>query len=284
MLKKLIAAFLALSMVVLPLTAFAEMGSIMPNSTADNLPLLNTVSETQTVNGEVYGQPSDNQTVSADVYGQPSDLEVQIQQLKQKLQDALDNNRFIEAAKIMTKIRELEGKANIESKIDKLKEEVMNYIQNDQLDKALEVLKEIIRNEHSKSDYKFIGKLYHQMKKDKVPHIFANGNEVQSDVSPIIKNDRTLIPLRAVANAIGIDNKAISWNQHNQTVNIKTGNINIYLPINSPQVTVNGKAQRIDVPATMYNNRVMVPLRAISQLFNKPVNWYPEGQIATVGD
>lgn len=137
---------------------------------------------------------------------------------------------------------------------------------------------------HSQDNYKLLGKIYHQAKKDKVPHVFANGKEVQSDVSPIIKNNNTYIPLRAVANAIGIDNKAINWNEHNKTVNIKTGNINIYMPINTTNIKVNGSAKKINAPAIEYNNRVMVPLRAISQLFNKNVNWYQEGQIATVGD
>ncbi|WP_143152809.1 stalk domain-containing protein [Thermoanaerobacter uzonensis] len=50
------------------------------------------------------------------------------------------------------------------------------------------------------------------------------------------------------------------------------------------QKITNGQKETINAPAFETNGRVMVPLRVISQLFGKNVDWYQEGQIATIGD
>ncbi|MGI1691610.1 stalk domain-containing protein [Thermoanaerobacter uzonensis] len=215
----------------------------------------------------------------------------QIQKLKEQLQDALDKNQFEKALEISNKIKELEQKLktlnqnnNMELQIAELKAKAINYLQNGQLDEAINTITKILKLQHSKDDYKILGKLYREAKKDKNPHVFVNGNELQSDVNPVIQNGKTYIPLRAVANAIGVDNKAINWDEHSQAVSIKTGNINIYMPINTTQIIVNGQTKTIDAPAVETNGRVMVPLRAISQLFGENVDWYQEGEIVTVGD
>lgn len=289
MFRKIIAAMLILLLVVIPFMAFADDTT---SSTSDN-----TTTSTQAVTS------SNNTTVSDSVYDQSSGdsttiqnpqidaINSQIQELEQELETAINNNQFAKALEISNKIKALEQKLKtlsqndqLEAEIADLKTEAINDFQNSQIDDAINIIKQIISLKHSQDNYALLGKIYHMAKKDNTPHVFANGKEVLSDVNPMIYNNRTYIPLRAVANAIGVDNNAISWDNNNRTVNIKTGNINIYMPVNTTNIKVNGNVKAIDAPAIIYKNRVMVPLRAISQLFNKSVNWYQEGQIATVGD
>ncbi|MGI1690772.1 stalk domain-containing protein [Thermoanaerobacter uzonensis] len=299
------------SMTIFPVAALAsDTTSILQNNYMTSYTQLsdnNTVNST--VYNQVYSQPSsdttttspmDNTTITQPSSSQSSDqgttekineVNNQIQKLEQELETALDKNQFEKAFQISNKIKELEQKLkilnqsnNIESEIAELKIEAITYLQSGQIDEAINTITKILKLKHSKDNYKLLGKLYHQAKKDKNPHVFVNGNEIKSDVNPIIKNGRTYIPLRAVANAIGVDNKAINWDQHNQAVSIKTGNINIYMPINTTQIIVNGQKETINVPAFETNGRVMVPLRVISQLFGKSVDWYQEGEIVTIGD
>lgn len=311
MFKKILSLILVSSMTIFPVAALADDTiSILPNNYITSYTQL---SENNTVNSTVYNQvysqpssdttttsPMDNTTITQPSSSQSSDqgtnekineVNTQIQKLEQELETALDKNQFEKALQISNKIKELEQKLkilnqsnNIESQIAELKIEAINYLQSGQIDEAINTITKIIKLKHSKDNYKLLGKLYHQAKKDKNPHVFVNGNELKSDVNPIIKNGRTYIPLRAVANAIGVDSKAINWDQHNQAVSIKTGSINIYMPINTTQIIVNGQKETINAPAFETNGRVMVPLRAISQLFGKSVDWYQEGQIATIGD
>ncbi|AEM79267.1 copper amine oxidase N-terminal domain-containing protein [Thermoanaerobacter wiegelii] len=311
MFKKILSMILVSSMTIFPVAALAnDTTSILQNNYMTSYTQLsdnNTVNST--VYNQVYSQPSndttttspmDNTTITEPSSSQSSDqgttekineVNNQIQKLEQELETALDKNQFEKALQISNKIKELEQKLkilnqsnNIESQIAELKIEAINYLQSGQIDEAINTITKILKLKHSKDNYKLLGKLYHQAKKDKNPHVFVNGNEIKSDVNPIIKNGRTYIPLRAVANAIGVDSKAINWDQHNQAVSIKTGNINIYMPINTTQIIVNGQKETINAPAFETNGRVMVPLRAISQLFGKNVDWYQEGQIATIGD
>lgn len=311
MFKKILSLILVSSITIFPVAALADDTiSNLPNNYITSYTQL---SENNTVNSTVYNQvysqsssdttttsPMDNTTITQPSSPQSSDqgtnekineVNTQIQKLEQELETALDKNQFKKALQISNKIKELEQKLkilnqgdNIESQITELKTEAINYLQNGQIDEAINTITKIIKLKHSKDNYKLLGKLYHQAKKDKNPHVFVNGNELKSDVNPMIKNERTYIPLRAVANAIGVDSKAINWDQHNQAVSIKTGSKNIYMPINTTQIIVNGQKETINAPVFETNGRVMVPLRAISQLFGKNVDWYQEGQIATIGD
>lgn len=39
--------------------------------------------------------------------------------------------------------------------------------------------------------------------------LWVNGNYIESDVSPIIENDRTLVPIRIISEVLG---KQVEWN------------------------------------------------------------------------
>jgi len=51
------------------------------------------------------------------------------------------------------------------------------------------------------------------------PVITVNGKEITLDVPPQIVSDRTLVPLRAVAESFNLD---VRWDEENQIVNINS--------------------------------------------------------------
>lgn len=99
-------------------------------------------------------------------------------------------------------------------------------------------------------------------KKIKVHH-----KHVNFDVNPIIKEGRTLIPVRAITEAMGAD---VKWDADTSIVTITSADektvIMFYLgKEDSGKVTVNGKEVTLDVKPGMVNHRTFVPMRFIAE-------------------
>lgn len=108
------------------------------------------------------------------------------------------------------------------------------------------------------------------------PKVFLNGNEIKPDVPPVVKEGRTLVPVRALTEALGA---AVQWNEKEQTVLVSKGDTKIQLRVNNMIALVNGNEFNIDIPAEINSSRIFVPLRFIMQVMNAGIEWYPEGQI-----
>lgn len=104
--------------------------------------------------------------------------------------------------------------------------------------------------------------------------IYLNGQYIHfPDQKPFIdsSSNRTLVPVRFFAEAI--DNTSVKWNDETRTVTINSNNREIRLNIGSATVYINGIAQQIEAIPQIINNRTMVPLRFISELFDTEVRW-----------
>ena len=104
-----------------------------------------------------------------------------------------------------------------------------------------------------------------------------NGSEISFDVPPQLINNRTMVPLRAIFEALGA---TVDWNNETQTVTSTKDNATISLTIDSPTMYVNGVAVTIDSPACLISGRTLVPVRAISEAFGIIVEW--DGDTKTV--
>ncbi len=98
----------------------------------------------------------------------------------------------------------------------------------------------------------------------------VNGTPVIFDAPPVIVDDRTLVPLRAIFEALGAD---VTWEETTRTVLAAGRGKEISLRIDSSEMTVNGEQKRLDVPAQLIADRTMVPVRAISEAFDCEVFW-----------
>ena len=97
-----------------------------------------------------------------------------------------------------------------------------------------------------------------------------DGNTLSFDVPPQIINDRTMVPLRAIFEALGA---SVDWNQQTKTVTSVKGDTTIKLTIDSNTMYVNGNAVTLDTPACVVNDRTLVPVRAISEAYQTKVIW-----------
>ena len=102
---------------------------------------------------------------------------------------------------------------------------------------------------------------------------------VKFDVPPTIVSGRTLVPLRAIFEALGA---TVDWDDATQTVTSEKGETKISLTINSNIMTVNGEEKTLDVPATLIDSRTLVPVRAISESFGLQVGWDGDNNIVSI--
>lgn len=109
--------------------------------------------------------------------------------------------------------------------------------------------------------------------------VSLNGGLLEFDVLPTTINDRTMVPLRAIFEALSA---SVDWNEQTQTVTSKKGNTTVKLTVDSDKMTVNNKTIILDSPATVVDNRTLVPVRAISEAFDINVNWDGENSIVVL--
>ncbi|WMT41989.1 copper amine oxidase N-terminal domain-containing protein [Paenibacillus sp. D2_2] len=93
-----------------------------------------------------------------------------------------------------------------------------------------------------------------------------------TDTKVIIRNKRSLVPIRAAAEAFGAD---VRWNGATQTIRIKDVNKEIIMKIGLTEATVNGKTVSLDVAPMMDHGHTYVPLSFISASLNKAVGYLP---------
>lgn len=100
--------------------------------------------------------------------------------------------------------------------------------------------------------------------------IKLNGNYIYSDVAPTIVDDRTLLPMRAIFEALGAD---ISWDAETATATAKTDDVTIKITENQTTAYVNDIPNELDVPAMIINGRFVVPVRFVSESLGAAVSW-----------
>ena len=93
------------------------------------------------------------------------------------------------------------------------------------------------------------------------------------DQKPILHKDRTMVPLRAIFEALGAD---VAWDNDTNTVMARKGDVYIIVQIDNTKLIRNNDSIELDVPAMLLNDRTLVPVRAISEAFGCKVDWVDE--------
>ncbi len=96
------------------------------------------------------------------------------------------------------------------------------------------------------------------------PKAYINGVENTLDAAPINRNNRTMLPVRFLANAFGVDNDGIKWDAATRTATLTNSEVTIVVTIDAPTMTVNGQSVALDSPAIIENDRTYLPVRAIA--------------------
>jgi len=86
-----------------------------------------------------------------------------------------------------------------------------------------------------------------------------------------IKDDRTLVPLRSIFEALGA---TVEYDEATEAITATRGTTTINLKIGDKKMYVGDNVVELDVPAFVTEaDRTMVPVRAISEAFGAKVDW-----------
>lgn len=109
--------------------------------------------------------------------------------------------------------------------------------------------------------------------------IIIDGKELKTDVAPIIKNDRTLVPFRALLQALDSE---VGWDDSTKTVTSSKDGMTIELQIGSVTALVNGEEKTLDTAPEIVEDRTLIPLRFVSENLKYKVDWDGEARVITI--
>ena len=115
--------------------------------------------------------------------------------------------------------------------------------------------------------------------------VIVSGSVVESAQPAVILNDRTMVPFRVIAEALGCD---VDWVADTKTVVMTKDGLTASMTIGANKLVISdGEIDAevdIDTPATIINSRTMVPVRFLSEYFGFDVEWDAATRTVTVND
>ena len=110
--------------------------------------------------------------------------------------------------------------------------------------------------------------------KEMIKSVDGVDKKVFMDIAPFIEGDRTMLPIRFVAEALGFN---VQWDNENRTVILIDKENVVKIPVDTNQIIVNGKVYESDVKPVIRNDRTMLPIaniaRALGLKDGKDIFW-----------
>ncbi len=100
--------------------------------------------------------------------------------------------------------------------------------------------------------------------------VYVDGLRVTFDEEPRIEDDRTLVPMRGIFEALGAD---VKWDEKTETASATLGDTTVSLTIDDNIMKKNDEIIELEVPARIFGERTLVPVRAVSEAFGSYVDW-----------
>lgn len=154
-----------------------------------------------------------------------------------------------------------------------------------QIDQKKLALKDLLRHLYSDDEWNAAAQLQLLLNQNKdmrslpVNSILLSGNTVKLDTPPVIFSGRTLIPVRAIATALGA---TVLWDELEQKITLQKGTTVVEFEIGDDSMKVNGNSVHLDVPAQIINGRTVLPLRAMAESLGLKAEWDEALQIIEI--
>ncbi|MEG0326672.1 MAG: N-acetylmuramoyl-L-alanine amidase family protein [Cellulosilyticaceae bacterium] len=101
--------------------------------------------------------------------------------------------------------------------------------------------------------------------------LYIDGEEVDTSLMPPVQLEgTTLVPVREVFEPMGA---FVEWKEEEKKVYIEYNGTLLILEMNNKEVWKNGEIIKLDIPAKVINNKIMVPVRFISEQMGFAVQW-----------
>ncbi len=109
--------------------------------------------------------------------------------------------------------------------------------------------------------------------------MYINGNKIESDVAPVITDNKVFLPVRAIFEAIGAE---VEWDNETNTVISKLDGNTVNMQIGNDIIVVNGEIKEIDTPAQIINNRTLASVLTFTESYACDVIWDTESNIVNI--
>ena len=109
--------------------------------------------------------------------------------------------------------------------------------------------------------------------------VILNGKQLEFDVEPMLINNRTMVPMRVIFEALGAE---VSWDGQIQTAIGETKKTTVKITIGKDYLLKNDNIVVLDSPAVVISGRTLVPVRAIAESLDCKVEWYGETQVVEI--
>ncbi|WP_028987282.1 stalk domain-containing protein [Thermicanus aegyptius] len=100
--------------------------------------------------------------------------------------------------------------------------------------------------------------------------VLIDGLPVTFDAPPIIQDQRTLVPFRAIAEALNIN---VSWDEKTRTVSATDGMNSVRLQVGNKTAYRNDTPILLDTAPILLDGRTLIPVRFFSEAFRCDVVW-----------
>lgn len=100
--------------------------------------------------------------------------------------------------------------------------------------------------------------------------VTINGKAVEFDVAPVLENGRVLVPLRKIFEELGA---TVTWEDETKTATAIKGDDSIVIAADNETMDKNGRKILLDVAAKIVDDRLLVPIRAVSKGLGCNVVW-----------
>ncbi len=100
--------------------------------------------------------------------------------------------------------------------------------------------------------------------------VYLNGQLLEFSESPVTFNDRVLVPMRKIFEALDAD---VDWNQDDMSVSAQKDGTLINMQIGSTLFQKDDSKITLDTAPILVNDTTMVPIRAIAEAFGANVVW-----------
>lgn len=110
--------------------------------------------------------------------------------------------------------------------------------------------------------------------------VFANGGWVDFPKLPLVKNDKLLVPVRALFEKIGA---RVDWYPNNKSISVVVDNKSLLMKVGDKRLNVNNTSTNMDLEPILVNGVAMVPLRFTAESLGIEVNWDASKRAVVLG-
>ncbi|SIN67464.1 Copper amine oxidase N-terminal domain-containing protein [Peptoclostridium litorale DSM 5388] len=205
------------------------------------------------------------------------DKKDRLEELKDKLEEDYEEAEKSEDVKLMEKLEQEMEK--VENQLENLKQERrLLILQRRELTRSryTELEMEKARNSEDK-----IKEEDASAKVLPVGSILSNAVEFKFDTPPVIKDGRTLIPVRALTEGFGAK---VEWDEESRQAKIEKDDMRIIIILDTNKAIVDDEEIELDVQSQITNSRTYVPLRFVLETFGLEIEWDEETETIIIND